>query len=294
MSEGPDGGLHEATAADLATWDARTVDRPGGHVYQSRAWAEYQGTAGWRSRHMVFADGFGVLALERGWPLVPGGSAYLTRGPIPGGEPVERTAERLRAVTAWLGARGVDVIASDAEVPAGSAYPALLAQAGFHSIEEIQPSRHRMALALAGRDETAVFAGVAKTTRQRIRQAERTAARVLRFDRRADQAAAGGIDARTADPAAAPAALAAFYDLLLATGERRGFTFGARAEFVAWWARAQAAGHLVYLAAVRGDDPDGDRPLAGLVLFRHGERLSTVHSADVAAMRTEFPGLPHL
>ena len=284
-------GIREATAAELADWDTRTVDRPGGHVYQSRAWAEYQATAGWRTRHMVFADGFGVLALERRWPLLPGGSAYLTRGPIPGGEPVEQTAERLRAVTAWLGARGVDVIASDAEVPAASAYPALLAQSGFHPIEEIQPSRHRMGLPLVGRDEAAVLAGVAKATRQRIRQAERTAAEVLRFDTRAGAAA---IDARTADAGAAPAGLDAFYDLLLATGERRGFTFGARGEFVTWWQRAFAAGHLVYLAAVRPDDPDGRRPLAGLVLFRHGERLSTVHSADVANARTDVPGLPHL
>ena len=32
--------IREATAAELADWDERTVDAPGGHVYQSVAWAE--------------------------------------------------------------------------------------------------------------------------------------------------------------------------------------------------------------------------------------------------------------
>ena len=276
--------IREATAADLSTWDARMVDGPGGHVYQSRAWGDYQAGAGWRTRYLVFPDGFGVLALERRWPVLPGGSAYLTRGPVPGGEPVERTADRLREATAWLGAHGIDVVASDAEVPAASAYPALLAQAGFHAIDEIQPSRHRMRLELAGRDEDAVLAGVAKGTRQRIRQAERSGAVVVRFDAR------GG---DTAERSEVTRHLDGFYDLLLSTGARRGFTFGARAEFVTWWNRAFDAGHLVLLMAVRPGDA-GRTPLAALVLFRHGERLSTVHSADVSDARSEFPGLPHL
>jgi lipid II:glycine glycyltransferase (peptidoglycan interpeptide bridge formation enzyme) len=39
--------------------------------------------------------------------------------------------------------------------------------------------------------------------------------------------------------------------------------------------------------------PDGE-PQAGLVLYRHGERLSTVHSGDHAAARRDHPGALHL
>ncbi len=93
-----------------------------------------------------------------------------------------------------------------------------------------------------------------------------------------------------AEPAAA--ALDRFYDLLLETGERRHFSFGPRASFTAWWAAALAAGHLVYLEA-RAGGAAGD-PLAGLVLYRHGGRLSTVHSGDHESARTTHPGALHL
>ena len=62
-------------------------------------------------------------------------------------------------------------------------YRATTGAAGFHAIPEIQPSRHRMAIALpAAGDEAAVFDGIAKATRQRIRRAERDRVLVLRWD----------------------------------------------------------------------------------------------------------------
>ena len=78
--------------------------------------------------------------------------------------------------------------------------------------------------------------------------------------------------------------------ILLQTGERLHFTFGPRESFVAWWQAALEAGHLVYLEAwgVRGD------PIAGLILYRHGGRLSTVHSGDDPEEREETPGAMHL
>ena len=70
------------------------------------------------------------------------------------------------------------------------------------------------------------------------------------------------------------------------------FSFGPRAGFVGWWRAALDAGHLVYLEA-RADAATGE-PLAGLVLYRHGGRLSTVHSGDHEASRTTHPGALHL
>jgi Acetyltransferase (GNAT) domain len=281
--------VRPANARELEVWDDLVVRPGGGHVYQSMAWARHRAASGWRPHHLVAGDGAAVLALERPWPLIGGGSAYLPRGPIPAGD-AGAMADRLAAFTAWLAVRGLDVLATDAEVPAATGYAERIEALGFHPIEEIQPSRHRLSLALGrGADETAALAGIAKSTRQRIRAAERAGTIVARHDRiRGADVEPGEGFARPAD--ASDQALERFYDLLLETGERRHFAFGPRAEFVAWWRAALAAGWLVLLEA---RSPGGE-PLAGLLLYRHGGRLSTVHSGDHAATRREHPGALHL
>ena len=290
--------LRDARPDELADWDARTVDEPGGHVYQSLAWAEHRRASGWRPRFLVGDDGGRTLGLTRGWPIVAGGSAYVPRGPVPMGADPSALAARLIAVGDALAAEGIDVVAADPEVPhADGAFRTAVEAAGFHAIEEIQPSRHRISLALpSGADEATVFETIAKSTRQRIRGAEKAEVVVVRHDARPAPSEPGGpVDvgegfATPAEPAGA--ALDRFYDLLLETGERRHFSFGPRAGFVAWWRAALAAGHLVYLEA-RAGDATGE-PLAGLILYRHGGRLSTVHSGDHAATRTTHPGSLHL
>jgi peptidoglycan pentaglycine glycine transferase (the first glycine) len=280
--------MRAATPAELADWDEGTVDTPGGHVLQSRAWAEHRAAMGWTPDHLVDEDGFRILALRRQWPLVGGWSAYVPRGPIPADPSVERTADRLVAVATHLAERGVAVIASDAEVPAASGYAARLRSIGFHPIEELQPSRHRLSLAIGGRTEEEIFGGISKSTRQRIRKAEDEGVGVTRHDARVGPSGVGeGFD----NPdEAADVALDRFYDLLLETGERRHFTFGPRAAFLDWWLAALRAGHLVLLEARSG----GGGILAGLVLYRHGERLTTVHSGDHEIARRDHPGALHL
>jgi lipid II:glycine glycyltransferase (peptidoglycan interpeptide bridge formation enzyme) len=168
-----------------------------------------------------------------------------------------------------------------------------------------------------GAGEDAVFEGIGKSTRQRIRAAERDGVSVVRHDGPQPAGGPGEGFAYAAEPAAA--ALDRFYDLLLETGERRHFSFGPRGSFVAWWQAALAAGHLVYLEArapgsrtavesssgnplagesragelLAGAPPAGE-PLAGLIVYRHGGRLSTVHSGDHAAARRDHPGALHL
>ena len=281
--------IRAATAEELADWDERTVDAPGGHVYQSRAWAEHRVAGGWEADHLVFGDdGYRVLALRRPFPLMVGGTAYIPRGPIPAGEDPARTADRLNDVVVHLMRGALAVVASDAEIPAATGYGDLLAEIGFHPIEEIQPSRHRVSLPLGGRDADEVFAGIAKSTRQRIRTAEKDGIVVVRHDGRLPPAGVGEGFVAPAEPT--EVALDRFYDLLLETGERLQFTFGPRAPFLSWWRSALRAGHLVYLEARTAEG----EPQAGLVLYRHGERLSTVHSGDHAAARRDHPGALHL
>lgn len=291
--------IRAATDAERSDWDQVAVDAPGGHVYQSVAWAHHRATAGWRPRFIVTPDGGRVLSLERSWPLVGGSSAYLPRGPVAAGADgggdadfAATLATRLIEVSDWLAADGVDVVAADAEVPAAdSAYGSMIRAAGFAPIEEIQPSRHKVALPLdPDVGDGPVFDAIAKSTRQRIRAAERDGVVVVRHDRR--QAGGGAGDGFVGPAEPSEVALDRFYDLLVETGERRSFGFGPRERFVPWWVAALRAGHLLHLEA-RVAAADGD-VLAGLVLYRHGGRLSTVHSGDHAAGRAQHPGALHL
>src|SRR6478609_9225018 len=202
-----------ATIADAPTadWDELAVERPGGHVLQSVAWAEHRRASGWRPRFVSWRD-HRVLALVRPWPLVGGGSAYVPRGPAP------IANGRATGVTAWtvasgLKAEGVDVVAIDPEVPADDiAYRTILERAGFHSIDEIQPSRHKVAVVFEGVDEYAVFGDFAKATRQRIHRAEGQRTCVVRHDVRVGDDPEAGFALPIDD---ATTALDRFYDLLL-------------------------------------------------------------------------------
>ena len=126
-------------------------------------------------------------------------------------------------------------------------------------IPEIQPSRHRVSLALpADADDAAVRTGLTKSTRQRIDAAERNGVVVRRYDTAGWDGSHPLFDApdRPLDDA-----LGEFATLLESTGERRGFRFGPRAVFIDWWRAAHAAGLLVYLearddgAVLAGSDP---------------------------------------
>jgi lipid II:glycine glycyltransferase (peptidoglycan interpeptide bridge formation enzyme) len=279
---------------ELDDWDALAVDAPGGHVLQSRAWAAHREASGWEPRFLAVGEAR-ALVLVRRWGVIGGGSAYAPRGPVAAGTPWAADgsgagiARALGLIANHLADGGVDVLAADPEVAADDdAYRRALDGAGFHPIPEIQPSRHRMALDLPpGSDETAVMDGIAKSTRQRIRRAERDGVVVVRWDSVATPLE-GALDASEDRRAA----LTRFYGLLRATGDRRGFGFAGADEFVPWWTRALAAGHLVYLEA-REAAADGD-VLGGLVLYRHGARLSTQHSGDRAERRRDHPGAMHL
>lgn len=283
--------MRAAGAGDLATWDARAVDGPGGHVYQSQAWARHRARFGWVPRFVVLDDGLPVLALTRPWRLLGGGSAYVSRGPIPDGDP-DVGATRLVRLADWLGGQGIDVVAADPEVLAGGSYAERLRSAGFRQIEELQPSRHRMDVALpADADGDALLKTFSATTRNLVRQAERQAERqalvVRRLDRRDPTRVPGG---QPGGPSGDGATIDRLYALLVDTARRRGFWLAGRAVFRSWTEEALAAGHLFALLVEDG----GGRLLAGATFYRHGNRLTYALSGEHAAARKDQPGATRL
>ena len=75
-------------------WNARVVDRPGGHVYQSRAWAAERAKLGWTPRFLMLGDDHGALVLTRPFPFIGGAGAYVPRGPV--ADPAEGPDAHLR------------------------------------------------------------------------------------------------------------------------------------------------------------------------------------------------------
>jgi hypothetical protein len=115
--------VRELGETELDGWDEAAVDAPGGHVFQSRAWADHRAAGGWRPRFLVAGD-VRALALVRPWPVLGGGSGYLPRGPVGTGTPWTgdgsgaAVGEALVSAARFLAADGVDVVAADPEVAA--------------------------------------------------------------------------------------------------------------------------------------------------------------------------------
>lgn len=291
-----------ATPAELEDWDTRAVAGKTGHVYQSRAWGEYRAAHGWRTWHIAFNDGFRLLVVGRPRPVVGGGWAYATRGPIPDLD-VTATAGRAAAAAELLGAEGMDSLTIDGETPASAGLAPLLQVAGFEPTEEVQASRHRMDVRLGpddsfNSDESTIFASFGATTRNNIRQAERQGLRVMRLDvggGRAEDSEGGGVleGFESVDPddtAGTDERLRTFYGMLDATATRRGFALASEDAFLDWSQRSLAAGHSLYLQAE--DEEDG--PVAGASFLRHGDRLTYSLAGDRAELRKKHPGAVRL
>ena len=284
--------VREAAPDELPGWDARTVDVPGGNVQQSRAWAAHRARTGWQPHQLVLDDGSAVLALGRSWRLVGGGRLYVPKGPVAAGAPAATVAARLAAVADWAGGAGYDAILADAEMPAASGYPALVARRGFHPAEEVGPSRHRVGTPIApGSDDEALLRLVGRAARQRFGAAERRGTRIVRYDR-AGPPSLPGLEAPPAERLrdAAEDAFGRFHALLAETGKRRGFGIGGRAAALAWWRAALDAGQLLLLEARAADGAY----LGAAIFYRHGERLTYAHSGDVVELRHVHAGTANL
>lgn len=289
-----------ATAEELDDWDAHTVTTPNGHVYQSRAWAEFRAAHGAHPWHITFDDGFRLLVLgrPRSGPAAP---AYASRGPVPEADPA-RTAERAALAAELLGAAGVPALIVDGEAPAETGLRHHLAKAGFEPADGARATLHRMDVHLGpddapNSDEKTIFASFGANTRNLIKQSERHGLKVRRLDagggRVEDDYAASELEefdhVDLADAAAVDDMLRGFYSML-DRANHRDVAVASEDVFVDWSGRAIAAGHAFFLEA---EHPQDGR-VAGASFYRHGHRLTYWLAGDRDELHHAYPGAARL
>ena len=264
--------LSVASAVEQAPsgWDDRVLQAPGGHVMQGTAWADHRRALGASPWFLTFDDGGAALVTLRRSTLLPGVTAVARRGPPHAGAGPEELAARCVALGEWARSRGARDLFLDPELEHHPRYGEAMARAGFVIAPEFQPSIHVMRLSLPpGSTEGSIFEGFSKSTRQRIRAAERAGTTVRE------------------DPGGE--SLDEFGRLLVERGGALGIVIRPEQGYVAAWRRLIAAGQAQLLIA-----ENGGRPLGALLLYLQGGIRATAYSADHAALRDQFPGTMHL
>jgi lipid II:glycine glycyltransferase (peptidoglycan interpeptide bridge formation enzyme) len=167
-------------------------------------------------------------------------------------------------------ALGATELFIDPEIDADPGWGAALDGAGFGVAAEVQPSIHVMRLALPDhRDPDALLASYSKSTRQRIRGAEK-AGTAVRIDAAGDR-------------------LPRFGELLVERASDLGIPMRPELGYLAFWRRLLDAGQArLYVAEREGE------MLGGLLVYLQGGRYATAYSADDAGRRRDLPGTMHL
>jgi lipid II:glycine glycyltransferase (peptidoglycan interpeptide bridge formation enzyme) len=251
-------------------WDARAVNVPGGHVMQGTAWAAHRRAQGAQPRFVTFSDGRVALVTLRRQPLAPGLLATCRRGPAHAGLTGTELVGHVAVLADTLRDLDVRELSLDPELDADEGYEAAMDALGARPADESQPSIHVMRLTFPeGATEESVFAAIHRTTRQRIRAAERVGT-VVRRDDHGER-------------------LEEFGQLLVERADALGIAMRPELGYLAAWRRLLAAGHARLLVA------EHEGVLAGgLLLYLQGGMHSTAYSADRAALRHALPGTMHL
>ena len=251
-------------------WDARAVEPPGGHVMQSATWGMYRASQGWDPHFLTFDDERVALVLLRSSAGLPGSEAVVRRGPAHAGEGPQASAARAAALATWARAAGARTLYLDPERPADPAYAQAMDGAGFSIADDLEPSIHVMRRDFEpGLDDEALLRSFSKSTRQRIRAAEK----------------AGVTVTESADPTR----MRDFAELLHERADVVGMQLQSGTGFTEAWRRLSE----VNLGRLLLAEHEGEL-VGGLFLFRQGGIWSTAYSADKASVRRELPGAMHL
>ena len=259
------------------------------------------GSAGGRAI-LVFDDGFRLLSLERPWRLVGGSGAYLSRGPVVGrgaGRAHGRSGSSRRPTTS-PGAASTSSRATPRSRPR-PAYGALI-RGG-----RLPPDRGGPAVAPPGGPRPASrgsprrpSSGASRpSVRQRVRHAERSGLRAVRWDVR--HAGDPGPGFESPPPTRGPAARRprrvgrpGVRPVLRPARSRRppGVGSGSGRGPASSTGRAPASRRAT--SSTSRSAARTTSSSAAATFYRHGGRLTYSHSGDRVDLRHTYPGVIHL
>jgi lipid II:glycine glycyltransferase (peptidoglycan interpeptide bridge formation enzyme) len=251
-----------AGIADRARYDAFVASRPDGDALQSWAWGEVKRSSGWAPTRLLVTDGADTLAAASVLRLVPMRGVppilYAPRGPVWSRE------DALAPLIATLRQHAQGAYLFTCDPPVTDASPLL--RAGLRTVASsgfggVQP-KAVMTLDLTGGAD-AVFEGFKSKWRYNCRLAERKGVKVRDGDR---------------------SDLDAWYRILVETAIRDRFLVRGVGYFETLWEELGSAGMLRLLIA----EHEGEQ-IAGILLFRFGQRITYVYGASANAKRDLMP-----
>jgi len=237
-------------------------------VLQSSLWGEFKSRWGWEpSRHLLSNSAGEPLAaaqvLRRPVFRSSWGIAYVPKGPLVNPDEAELFDNALAALEKTAHARRCLFIKIDPDIPADhpTALTILRRRGWIPSSEQIQ-FRNTALLDLRASEEE-LLARMKPKTRYNVRLARRR-----------------GVVVHPAGRDALPT----FYTLYTETAERDGFLIRPFAYYEDAWSTFLQADQACFLLAFHGD-----RPLAGVICFRFGERLWYMYGASANEGRRHMP-----
>ncbi|WP_137756015.1 lipid II:glycine glycyltransferase FemX [Agrococcus sp. SGAir0287] len=171
--------LREATAAEIADWDALVAQNPdGGQFTQTLAFAEVKRWDGFRTHHMVYDGDEPVRALVLERHGVVGRFWYVPSGPWH-----PRLDSIVAATRAYVERHRRDLVSVKLEprLRRTDEHMALLRDAGLVEADDVQIHTHTVIADLA-QGPDALFASFSKAARKNIRHAEREGYTVERVE----------------------------------------------------------------------------------------------------------------
>ncbi len=260
----------EVTERDL--WNEALLKLPYNHVLQSYEWGQFKAQYGWKPLRLLLEEDGSVQAaasvLRRKFPHLPLCIMYVPKGPAldyGDNELQQRVLSALQDVARHHHAIFIkidpDVCLEDHSPPATQVITTLDSQGWQLSSEQIQ-FRNTIIIDLA-REEDELLKAMKSKTRYNVRLAERRGVKV-RLGALAD--------------------LPLFYEMYVETSSRDEFIIRPFAYYRhAWQAFIEADLAHLFIADYE------DRPLAGLILFRFGNKVWYMYGASRDLHRNLMP-----
>ncbi len=235
----------------LQEWNEFIEIHPNAHVLQSGSWGELKSSFGWKAVRVISEDcGAQVL-----FKTLPGGLsiAYIPKGPVGHGcslfEEIDLVCREEKAVFLKV---EPDIWEPDQAL-------LMAEQPGWTKTHPIQPQRTLMVSLNGSEDE--IMSRMKQKTRYNIRLAEKKE-----------------IVVRVSDD------IQAFYRMSQITGKRDGFGVHALAYYQKVMELFQPGGHADLLLAYYQE-----RPIAGLIVFAHGDMAWYMYGASSDEERNRMP-----